>query len=87
MKYIVWFNDESYGYGCYVHLIGIFDTMELANEAIKKVNAKIESDIQKNTDARFFEIGLVGVDVNEISYPKFNDWKYESKYILGGYAE
>ncbi len=87
MKYIVWFDDYSMGYGCYIHLIGIFDTMELAEEAIKKVKAKIEPEIEKNANAKFFEINLVGVDVNEISYPEFNDWRYDSKYILGGYEE
>lgn len=87
MKYIVWFNDISMGYGCYVHLIGIFNTKELAEEAIKKVEEHIKPYIQKYEDAKFYEINLVCVEVNEINYPEYNRWEYESKHILGGFAE
>ena len=88
MKHIVWFEDYSMGYGCYIHLIGIFDTRELAEEAIKKVEASIEPYIQKYANAKYFEMHLAGVDVNEIGYPIYEEHlRYTSNHLLGGYEE
>lgn len=88
MKYIVWFNDGSMGYGCYVHLIGIFDTMQLAQDAIKKVEEHIKPYILKDANAKFYKIDLMSVEVNDINYPGFEEnWMYASKYLLGGFME
>lgn len=88
MKYIVWFGDYSMGYGFYIHLIGIFDTKELAEDAIKKVEANIEPYIQKYANAKYFEMHLAGVNVNEIGYPIYEKHLgYKSNRLLGGYEE
>lgn len=83
MNYVVIMQDDSVGYGEYVHLIGIFDTRSLAEIAV----TKCKEHINKN-DLQFVDFFIKEIEINKINYPYFDEvWGYRSDGYLGGYSE
>lgn len=84
MKYVVIMQDNSVGYGEYVHLIGIFDTRVLAEIAITKCKECIEE--HHRTLVNFM---IVEIEVNKINCPYYDEiWGlYRSDCNIGGYSE
>lgn len=86
MNYVVIMQDDSLGYGEYVHLIGIFDTRSLAEIAITKCKEHIKKD---HLDLDLVDFVIIETETNKINCPSFDERFecYRTGCRLGGYSE
>ena len=83
--YMVYFLDMTMGYGCYVHLVGIFDTEEEANE-IKECVTVIFNE--QNHDENVVELHVDEIKLNDPRFPFYStDAECYIGGVLGGYRE
>ena len=85
-KYLVTMDGWTAGYGATIYVVGLFDTPEKAEEAIKKCIGNVicreySVDIQPN-------FTISEITEGEIYLPKKDSWdSFQTDIYLGGYAE
>lgn len=75
--YVLTVDGYTRGYGSYIYLVGVFDSMKKAEEAQNTLDKEIREDSSIN------EISL-----NEVAELTEDHWgDFANRYLLGGYHE
>lgn len=75
--YVLTVDGYTRGYGSYIYLVGVFDSMKKVEEAQNTLDKEIREDSSIN------EISLN--EVAELTEDRWGD--FANRYLLGGYHE